>query len=153
MSDVNLSQALDLSKMAEQAKQDAALAKEVGVEDLSQTEKAAQLPEPKGYRILCAVPDAEDEFDLGNGLKLAKDSSTKRIEENSTVVLFVVKLGDLCYKDENRFPTGPWCKEGDFVLTRAYAGTRIKIHGREFRIINDDTVEGTVEDPRGYTRA
>ena len=78
---------------------------------------------------------------------------TKTIEEHSTVVLFVVKVGDLAYKDESRFPTGPWCKEGDFVLTRAYAGTRFKIHGREFRIINDDTVEGVVQDPRGYTRA
>ncbi|CAK0775391.1 hypothetical protein CCP3SC1AL1_790001 [Gammaproteobacteria bacterium] len=67
--------------------------------------------------------------------------------------MFVVKVGDLAYKDEVRFPTGPWCKEGDFVLTRAYAGTRFKIHGREFRIINDDTVEGVVADPRGYTRA
>lgn len=155
MSDVNLGQAMDLSKLADRAKKEAQEEAEVRaiVGDATDVEKAAQLPEPKGYRILCAVPDAEDEFDLGNGIKLAKDSATKRIEENSTVVLFVLRMGDLCYKDENRFPTGPWCKEGDFVLTRAYAGTRIKIHGREFRIINDDTVEGTVQDPRGYTRA
>ena len=113
----------------------------------------AQLPQPKGYRILCAVPDAADEHELESGLKLAKASETKRIEENGTVVLFVLKLGDLCYKEEAKFPTGAWCKEGDFVLTRAYAGTRFKIHGREFRIINDDTVEGVVDDPRGYTRA
>ena len=84
---------------------------------------------------------------------LVKAGQTKHIEEHSTVVLFVVRMGDMCYKDESRFPTGPWCKEGDFILTRAYAGTRFKIHGREFRIINDDTVEGVVQDPRGYTRA
>ena len=47
----------------------------------------------------------------------------------------------------------PWCKEGDFVITRAYSGTRIKIFGNEFRIINDDTVEAVVDDPRGYERA
>jgi len=68
-------------------------------------------------------------------------------------VLFVIKLGDMAYKDTGKFPTGAWCKEGDFVLTRAYAGTRIKIHGREFRLINDDAVEGTVDDPRGISRA
>ena len=79
--------------------------------------------------------------------------SSIRPGEQTTVVLFVVKLGDLCYKDENRFPTGPWCKEGDFVLTRPYTGTRVVIHGREFRIINDDNVEAVVDDPRGIRRA
>ena len=66
---------------------------------------------------------------------------------------FVLKLGPDCYKDEKRFPSGPWCKEGDFIITRPMAGSRIKIHGREFRMINDDAVEGVVEDPRGITRA
>ena len=111
--------------------------------------KARLLPEPKGFRILCAVPHVEEEFEGG----LIKAEDTKRIEEQTTVVLFVIKMGDLCYKDENRFPTGPWCKEGDFVLTRPYSGTRVVIHGREFRIINDDTVEAVVEDPRGIRRA
>jgi len=111
--------------------------------------KARLLPEPRGYRILCAVPHVEEEFDGG----LLKAEDTKRIEEQTTVVLFVVKMGDLCYADKDRFPTGPWCKEGDFVLTRPYSGTRVVIHGREFRIINDDTVEAVVEDPRGIRRA
>jgi len=111
--------------------------------------KAKLLPEPKGFRILCAVPHVEEEFEGG----IIKADDTKRVEEQTTVVLFVVKLGDLAYKDEDRFPTGPWCKEGDFVLTRPYSGTRVVIHGREFRIINDDTVEAVVEDPRGIRRA
>jgi co-chaperonin GroES (HSP10) len=111
--------------------------------------KAKLLPEPKGYRILCAVPHVEEEFDGG----IIKADNTKKIEEQTTVVLFVVKMGDLCYVDKERFPTGPWCKEGDFVLTRPYSGTRVVIHGREFRIINDDTVEAVVEDPRGIRRA
>lgn len=111
--------------------------------------KAKLLPEPRGYRILCAVPHVEEEFESG----LVKAEDTKRLEEQTTVVLFVIKLGDLCYQDKDRFPTGPWCKEGDFVLTRPYSGTRVVIHGREFRIINDDTVEAVVEDPRGIRRA
>jgi len=111
--------------------------------------KAKLLPKPKGYHILCAVPHVEEEYESG----LIKAEDTKKVEEQTTVVLFVVKMGDLCYKDESRFPTGPWCKEGDFVLTRPYAGTRVVIHGREFRIINDDNVEAVVEDPRGIRRA
>ena len=111
--------------------------------------KPTQLPEVKGYRILCAVPQVDDKYESG----LIKADKTKNIEEHSTVVLFVMKMGDMAYADKDRFPTGPWCKEGDFVITRAYSGTRIKIHGREFRIINDDTVEAVVDDPRGYERA
>ena len=114
-----------------------------------QAEKAKLLPEPKGYRILCAVPQVEEEYEGG----LIKADETKKVEEQTTVVLFVVKMGDLCYADKERFPTGPWCKEGDFVLTRPYSGTRVVIHGREFRIINDDTVEAVVDDPRGIRRA
>jgi co-chaperonin GroES (HSP10) len=110
---------------------------------------ATQLPEPKGWKILCAVPEVEDKFENG----LFKPDSTVRIEEHSTVTLFVIKLGDMAYMDKDKFPTGPWCKEGDFVLTRAYSGTRLKIHGREFRLLNDDMVEAVVEDPRGITRA
>lgn len=112
-------------------------------------ERAKQLPEPKGFHILCAVPQVEEEFEGG----IIKADDTKKIEEQTTVVLFVVKLGDTAYKDESRFPTGPWCKEGDFVLTRPYSGTRVVIHGREFRLINDDTVEAVVQDPRGIRRA
>lgn len=122
---------------------------EVQPEDIPIEQRGTQLPEPKGYRILCAVPQAEEAFDSG----ILKDSSTKKVEENATVVLFVLKMGDLAYKDEARFPTGPWCQEGDFIIARAYSGTRILIHGREFRIINDDTVEAVVQDPRGIKRA
>ena len=114
-----------------------------------QAEKAKLLPDPKGYRILCAVPQVEEEYEGG----LIKADETKKVEEQTTVVLFVIKLGDQCYADKDRFPTGPWCKEGDFVLTRPYSGTRVVIHGREFRIINDDTVEAVVDDPRGIRRA
>lgn len=116
---------------------------------LDDKQKASMLPKPVGYHILCAIPDVSDRYESG----LIKASTTKQVEEHSTVVLFVLAMGDMCYTDTTRFPTGPWCKEGDFVLVRAYAGTRIKIHEREFRIINDDSVEAVVEDPRGISRA
>ena len=112
-------------------------------------EKARQVPDPSGYRILCGIPEIEDKFDSG----LVKADITMQHEELLTTVLFVMKMGPDCYKDPARFPSGPWCKEGDFVLVRPHAGTRLKIHGREFRIINDDSVEAVVEDPRGIQRA
>jgi co-chaperonin GroES (HSP10) len=129
---LDLTQAVDLSALM----------------DKSQEEKAKQLPQPSGYRMLCASPEQEQEYDSG----LIKADETIRYEEVLTTVLFVVDMGPDCYKDEKRFPTGPWCKQGDFVLVRPNAGTRLVIHGREFRIINDDSVEGVVQDPRGIKR-
>lgn len=115
----------------------------------TQEKKARQLPEPSGFHILCMVPEVEDKFDSG----LVKAETTMFAEERLCTVLFVMKLGPDCYKDATRFPSGPWCKEGDFILVRPNSGTRLKIHGREFRLINDDTVEGVVDDPRGISRA
>jgi len=117
--------------------------------DKSPEQKAKQLPDPKGYRLLCVVPDAEDAYESG----IIKADTARHYEEVLTPTLFVVKLGPDAYKDETRFPSGPSCKEGDFVIVRPNSGTRLKIHGQEFRIINDDSVEAVVEDPRGITRA
>jgi hypothetical protein len=111
-------------------------------------EKASQLPRPSGYHILCAIPEIEKEYESG----LVKADETVRNEEILTTVLFVVDLGPDCYKDPSKFPSGPWCKKGDFVLVRPNSGSRLVIHGREFRLINDDTVEGVVDDPRGIKR-
>jgi len=110
--------------------------------------KAKQLPDPSGYRILCTIPEIDNQYDSG----IVKADITLQHEELLTTVLFVVKMGPDCYKDSSRFPSGPWCEEGDFILVRPHAGTRLKIHGREFRIINDDSVEGVIEDPRGISR-
>jgi co-chaperonin GroES (HSP10) len=112
-------------------------------------EKAKQLPDPATFHILCVLPDINEEYDSG----LVKANQTVHYEEVLSPVLFVVKLGPDAYKDEKRFPSGPSCKVGDFVLVRPNTGTRIKIHGKEFRMINDDSVEGVVQDPRGITRA
>lgn len=112
-------------------------------------EKARQLPQPKGYRILCAIPEVEKEYESG----LVKADQTVNYEEKLATVLFVVDMGPDCYSDKDRFPTGPWCQKGDFVIVRPNAGTRLLIHGREFRMINDDSVEAVVQDPRGIKRA
>jgi co-chaperonin GroES (HSP10) len=121
---------------------------EVSVLPDSDDRKAKQLPDPSGYRILCGIPNIEEQYESG----ILKSDMTLQHEELLTTVLFVVKMGPDCYKDAARFPSGPWCREGDFILVRPHAGTRLKIHGREFRIINDDSVEGVVEDPRGISR-
>ena len=117
-------------------------------DEATNAEKAAQLPRPSGYRILCAIPDIEKEYDSG----LIKSDKTVQYEELLTTVLFVVELGPDCYEDKIKFPTGPWSAKGDFILVRPNAGTRLSIHGREFRIINDDSVEAVVDDPRGIKR-
>lgn len=117
--------------------------------DIEKEEKqATQLPEPTGYRILIAIPEKEEKTEGG----ILKADETIRNEEVATITGFVLRMGPDCYKDESRFPTGAWCSEGDFVVFRAFSGTRIKIHGKEFRIINDDSVEAVVDDPRGIEK-
>jgi co-chaperonin GroES (HSP10) len=102
--------------------------------------------------MLCVVPEAMEEY-ADSEVGIIKAGQSMHFEEVLTPVLFVVKLGPDCYKDSVRFPSGASCKEGDFVIVRPNSGTRLKIHGREFRIINDDSIEAVVEDPRGITRA
>ena len=110
---------------------------------------ATQLPEPTGYRILVALPEVEEKTDAG----IYITDERRQAETVASVVGFVMKVGPDAYRDPKRFPTGPWCKEGDWVVMRAYSGTRIRIHGKELRIINDDSVESVVQDPRGVARA
>ena len=114
----------------------------------SAEEKAKQIPDPATYHILCVLPEADDKYDNG----LLKSGQTMQFEELLSPVLFVIKIGPDAFKDEKRFPSGPSCKTGDFILVRPITGTRMKIHGQEFRIINDDSVEAVVQDPRGITR-
>ena len=111
-------------------------------------EKARQVPDPVTYHLLCMLPKAEEEYESG----LIKSGQTMHFEEVMSPVLFVAKMGPDCYKDPLRFPSGPSCKVGDFVLVRPNTGTRLKIHGTEWRIINDDSVEAVVEDPRGIQK-
>ena len=116
--------------------------------DIKESKKGQQLPVPTGYRILIGLPEVEEKTDGG----ILKASQTLENEHVSSIVGFVIDMGPDFYKDKQRFPDGAWCKEGDFIIMRAYSGTRFKIHGKEFRLINDDTVEAVVDDPRGITR-
>ena len=123
-----------------------------GILNKNSEDKAKQLPDPKTFHLLCVVPEAMEEY-ADSDVGIVKSSGDIWKEEMLTPVLFVVKVGPDAYKDTTRFPSGASCKAGDFVIVRPNSGTRLKIHGREFRIINDDTVEAVVEDPRGITRA
>ena len=112
-------------------------------------EVKSQLPEPKGWKILIAMPTEEEKTEGG----IIKASTTVKDEEVSNICGFVLKLGPECYNDTKRFPSGNWCEAGDWVVFRAYSGTRMKMYGQEFRLINDDTVEAVVDDPTGVVRA
>lgn len=109
---------------------------------------ASQMPQPVGYKILVALPDPEEKTEGG----IIKAAQTLRTEEVGTITGFVVKLGPDAFKDKEKFPGGPWCKEGDWIIMRSYSGTRIRVHNQEMRIINDTSVEATVEDPRGVKK-
>lgn|SRR5210317_383844 len=109
---------------------------------------ASQLPDPKGYKLLIALPDPEEKTEGG----ILKAKQTMQVEEVGSICGFVLKMGDDAYNDDKRFPNGPYCKVGDWIMMRSYSGTRFKIHGKEFRLINDDSVEAVVEDPRGIEK-
>ena len=116
---------------------------------LEDSELQAKLPEPKGFKVLIAVPELDGKTEGG----VIMPDALKSMEETASIIGFVIKSGPEAFTDKERFPSGPYCEEGDFVIFRSYSGTRFKVMGKEFRIINDDTVEAVVEDPRGYSRA
>jgi co-chaperonin GroES (HSP10) len=119
-------------------------------ENIPMEDRGRMLPKPTGWKILCGVPEVKDTFDNSS---IVKADSFMKTEEQTTTVLFVLDVGPDAYKDTEKFPNGPWCKQGDFVLVRAYSGTRFKIYGREFRLLNDDQIDAVVDDPRGISRA
>ena len=115
---------------------------------MTEREKGKMLPQPTGYKMLLILPEQEKEYASG----LLKADVTVRADEVSSVVAFVAALGPDCYKDEAKFPSGPWCKQGDFVIIRPYSGVRVMVHGKEMRLVNDDSIEAVVDDPRGIKR-
>ena len=115
---------------------------------MTETELDSKLPKPVGYRLLIALPDIDDKF---NGMILKADI-TKSHEQILSMVGLVLDMGAQAYSDPDRFPTGPWCKPGDFVVFRANTGTRFKVNGQEYRLLNDDSIEATVADPSSITR-
>lgn len=120
-----------------------------GVLNKDPAEKARQVPDPVTYHILCMLPKAEEEF---SETGIIKSATAMHHEELLSPVLFVAKIGPDAFKDEKRFPSGASCNVGDFIITRPNTGTRMKIHGTEWRLINDDSIEAVVQDPRGIQR-
>jgi len=120
-----------------------------GVLNATDEEKARQIPDPVTYHLLCMLPKAEEEIGESG---LIKTSQMMHHEELLSPVLFVAKMGPDAFIDEKRFPSGPSCKVGDFILVRPNSGTRMKIHNTEWRLINDDSVEAVIQDPRGVQR-
>ena len=108
-----------------------------------------KLPEPQGYKLLIAIPKLEEKTSGG----VIIPDKLKGMEQTASIIGLVIAMGKAAYKDSDKFPDGPYCKEGDFVIFRSYSGTRFKLRGEEFRLINDDTVEAVVDDPREYARA
>ena len=103
----------------------------------------SQLPDPSGWRLL-VLPFSPREKTKG-GILIAQESLDKlRIATNCG---YVVSMGPLAYHDREKFPTGPWCKKGDWVIFARYAGSRLPIEGGEVRILNDDEILGTLKDP------
>ena len=119
-------------------------------EMLTPEEIEAQLPKPVGYRVLVALPQVEETF---GETGLLKSNTTMNQEHIMSIIGLVMDMGEQAYSDEDRFPTGPWCKPGDYVMFRMNTGTRFKVGGVEYRLMNDDSIEAIVADPRGITRA
>lgn len=109
----------------------------------------AALPRPTGYQILVVPVQPEEKTEGG----IIRVEETIRNERTSAVVGNVIRMGPDCYKDEKRFPNGPYCQVGDWVIFHAYSGTRIMVAKQEFRLLDDDTIKAVVTDPRLITRA
>jgi co-chaperonin GroES (HSP10) len=128
----------------------AKIATKLADKPVSGNELEQQLPIPVGYRLLVALPKVEDTYgDSG----IIKTDMAKQHETIMSILGLVLDMGEQAYSDKDRFPVGPWCKRGDYVMFRANTGTRFKVNGVEYRLMNDDSIEAVVSDPRGVTRA
>ena len=118
---------------------------------LDEQEFEAQLPVPVGYRVLVALPEIEETYEDSSIVRSEKDRKREYI---LSIMGLVIDMGDLAYKDESRFgkDAAPWCKVGDYVLFRMNTGTRFTVNGKEYRLMNDDSIEAVIPDPRGIQR-
>lgn len=118
--------------------------------EVAQAALEAAIPKPTGYHVLIALPNVEETFGES---ALVKAGKTVREEYILSTIGLVLDMGDQAYTDKDRFSTGPWCKPGDYVMFRAHTGTRFKIGTQEYRLMNDDSVEAIVPNPRAVSRA
>jgi co-chaperonin GroES (HSP10) len=124
-------------------------------EKISEDEKAqalleASIPKPTGYHVLIALPNVEETY---GETGLVKAEKTLRDEYILSTIGLVLELGGQAYNDKDRFPTGAWCKPGDYVMFRANTGTRFKIGSQEYRLMNDDSIQAIVPNPKAISRA
>ena len=115
-----------------------------------QAELEELIPTPVGYRVLIALPNVEETYGESG---LVKAEKTKNDEYILSTIGLVLDMGEQAYADADRFSTGPWCKPGDYVMFRANTGTRFKIGSQEYRLMNDDSIEAVVPEPRAISRA
>ena len=108
-----------------------------------------KLPNPTGWRLLIMPFRVKEE--TKGGIIIAQETLERA--RSAVQVGYVLKMGDLCYKDEDKFPTGPWCKPKDWGIFARYAGSRMDIDGGEIRMLNDDEVLGTIDDPKDLIHA
>jgi co-chaperonin GroES (HSP10) len=113
------------------------------------TTNLEQLPNPTGWRILVMPFKVKEE--TKGGIIIAQETLDRA--RVSTQVGYVLKMGDLCYQDKDRYPTGPWCEEKDWVIFARYAGSRMEIDGGEIRMLNDDEILGKISDPEDILHA
>ena len=125
-------------------------AAELDVNEAEELELEAQLPRPVGYRVLIAMPEIEETF---ADTKVLKTTTIIHQEHIMSIIGLVLDMGSQAYSDVERFGDTPWCKVGDYVMFRANTGTRFKVGGVEYRLMNDDSIEAVVNDPRGVSRA
>jgi len=107
------------------------------------------IPNPTGWRII-VLPYKAKEKTKGGIILSDKTVSESQIATNCGLVM---EVGPDAYQDEDKFPNGPWCKRKDWVLFARYAGSRINIDGGELRILNDDEILGTIDDPEDILHA
>ncbi len=107
------------------------------------TKETTKLPKPTGWRMLVLPFRMKEKTD--GGLLLGTETIDR--QQVASQCGNVLAMGPDCYNDKNRFTQGPWCKVGDWVVFARYAGSRIEIEGGEVRLLNDDEVLATVQDP------
>lgn len=117
---------------------------------IDEIESAVKNINVSGYRLLIVMPKLKEKS--AGGIEIPKDLLDK--EKLAACIAYVAKAGPEAYADKRKFPSGPWCKEGEWIVLKSYSGTRIKstINGLELRIINDDSVEAVIEDPSKFVR-
>ena len=135
--------------MSEAAKLELPVVSKEALEKVGDDSVERMIPKPVGYHLLIAMPEIEDTFGESG---IIKSSKTIQHDTLLSMIGLVLDMGAQAYADKDRFPSGPWCEVGQYVMFRMNSGTRFKVGGQEYRLLNDDSIEAIVDDPRGVTR-